>query len=241
MSLDAKFRAEIEKTLNNYERDNTVIDIEEAQTIYALRQMLINITSILKLRQELTEVTEGMTGHFFSFLPFVSDLKKELHNLLMAPDYSLVKLFTAESASLREENEQLRKKLQIIEQQPHDLTISQPPIKDVELYQKIAALEKEFTQTHQMLRLENLQIVQQLQSTQQECSSLQTIQKKLQARAESAEAKVEMLQIAMLEKDTELERLRAENVALKKACGAKSGPENNSSTKPSSYSILYQH
>lgn len=214
MSLETQFRSDLGKVLEHYETSNQFMSLEDAQTITKIKLLLTDCMCLLKLHQKVVEVVQQIPGRFFSFLPFIRDLKRELQNILSLPQYSLTKIFMAESIMLREENTTLRAQLEHFGAQSYQ-TQSMPPVKDLALYQKIETLEKEFMQANQLLRTENAELTQAVAEVNQQNAFLEEINRKLRANAENTETKLKELQIELLEKDAELIKLRAENETLK--------------------------
>lgn len=217
MSLEDNFKECLQKVLSQYEVKQKTIILEEAQAIASIRHLLEEMNSLIKFRQELINIVNKLPGRFFSFLPFVSDLKKELRDMIANPQYSLEILFTYEAANLREENLYLKTKLISLESQSQSNHLTQS-VKDKDLYQKIAVLEKEYAQSNQLLRIENRGLSIQFQQEKSRNSDLQNTINTLQSQVVSAESKIGLLQKELMEKDAEIERLRAENALLKKGC-----------------------
>lgn len=217
MSLEVNFKESILTVLSQYEVKQKTIILEEAQAIASIRQMLEEMNSLIKFRQELINIVNKLPGRFFSFLPFIIDLKKELRNVIVDPRYSLEILFTYEAANLREENLYLKTKLINLESQSQNNHMTQS-VKDKDLYQKITALEKEYAQSNQLLRIENRGLSIQFQQEKSKNTDLQNTINNLQNQVVSAESKIGLLQKELAEKDAEIERLRVENAALKKGC-----------------------
>lgn len=217
MSLEQQLKKSLLMVLSQYEIKQKIITIEEAQTIATLRQLLEEMNSLIKFRQELIHLINKLPGRFFSFFPFVIDLKKELRDVLADPQYSLEALFTYEATILREENLSLKNQLINLESQSHSNHINQSAT-GKDLYQKIAVLEKEYAQSNHLLRIENKELAQQLQQVQNKNNALQKTINSLQTQVVNSESKINLLQKELLERDCEIDRLRAENAVLKKGC-----------------------
>ncbi len=215
MSLEEKFIKDILSVLSCYEIKQQHITIEEAQTITTIRHLASNVLSLIKFRQELIHLIDKIPGRFFSFLPFVIDLRKDLRALMLDPQYSLESFFSYEATILREENRLLKSKLMHFESQSRT-DHKQQSATDDDLYQKIAVLEKQFAQTNQLLRIENRELIQQLQQEQNKNAPLHEAVNNLQSKVVSAESTIGMLQKELLEKEAEFEQLRAENEMLKR-------------------------
>ncbi len=215
MSLEKIFKKSILAALNQYEIKQQHISIDEAQAISNVRQLVDEINSVIRLRQELICIINKLPSRFFSFLPFVIDLRKDLRDVLYDPQYSLDCLFTFEATTLREENDSLRSKLINLEFQSRSDHVQQSAT-DTDLYKKIAVLEKEFAQSNQLLRIENRELIQQFQQTQNKNTVLHETLKNLQSQVGSADSKMVLLQRELSEKNAEIKALRAENEMLKR-------------------------
>ncbi len=215
MSLENNFKNDLTMLLNQYEKDNDAISVEEAQAITSIRIWIAEINSLIKIRQDILNLTERLTSKFFAFLPFVFDLKKELRNFLNEPQYSLMQIVTYEATVLREENIQLKSKLGQLESVSQHNHVYQSATDNV-LSQRIALLEKDFFQSNQLLRNENKQLLLQLNQAQHKNSQLLESIDKLQTKVVNAEARVARLENDLKDKQMEIERLRAENTLLKK-------------------------
>lgn len=213
MTLEVQFKDELAKLLNQYEIKNSHLTIDEAEVITALRSAMINTIGLLKLQQDIIRLAQTLRGKFFSFLPFVSDLKQDILNFLSLPQFALSKLFLAESMMLREENVALKRQLQqLSEKKPDNLV---PIAKDVALYEKVAVLENNLLQANQLLKIENSELTKSLNDLASQNKILEDVNYKLQATVDGSLLKIKQMQNELTEKELVVNKLRAENEHLK--------------------------
>ena len=216
MSLEKNFKEEILSLLNQYEKDHDSISIEEAQIITAVRLYITESASLLKLRHDLIALIEKLPNSILDYIPLVTTLKKTLRSVFTKSQYSLDNVLTFEAEVLREENAELKMKLNLIESKSHSEHLNQS-VTDGSLARRIALLEKELTQSNQLLRTENKELLNKLGQSQRTNTQLQVVMNDLQTKVVSAESTIAGLQNELLKKETEIEMLRAENALLRKA------------------------
>lgn len=216
MGLENNFKDELTGLLSRYEETNDQISLEEAQAIIAIRDGILELNSLIQLRQELMHIIDKLPGKFFDFLPFVDALKKQLRLLLNKPEYSLVNIITCEASLLREENAQLKIKLTQIESSSQHNHYHQSAT-DMGFSHRISMLERDYLQTNQLLRAENKQLLIQLNLAKDTHDQLLESINKMKTQVENSDAKILELQNELEVKQAEIERLCAENALLKKA------------------------
>ena len=87
MSLREKFKKTIESSLREYENISGRISDEDSLTITHIRELLKSNGKLHVLRDNVAEYVNSLAGNFFSFLPFVNDLKKLLTRILNSPEF----------------------------------------------------------------------------------------------------------------------------------------------------------
>lgn len=87
MSLKEKFKKAIESSLREYENIEGRISDEDSLTITHIRELLKSNGKLHVLRDNVAEYVNTLAGNFFSFLPFVNDLKKYLMRVLNTPEF----------------------------------------------------------------------------------------------------------------------------------------------------------
>ncbi len=87
MSLRDKFKKSIESSLREYEHNEGRISDEDSLTITHIRELLKSNGKLHVLRDNVADYVNTLAGHFFSFLPFVNDIKKLLLKILNTSEF----------------------------------------------------------------------------------------------------------------------------------------------------------
>ncbi len=108
MSLREKFKKAIESTLRAYERryeynnGEDGISHEDSLAIAHIKELLKTNDYLDDMRDKIYSYVDTLEGSFFSFLPFVYDLKKVLRNIINSQEFLPIKCIREDFRCLKE-------------------------------------------------------------------------------------------------------------------------------------------
>ncbi len=235
MSLREKFKKSVESVLRQYERsysdDNDTISSYDSLAITHIRELLKSDDYLDDMREKIYSYVNSLEGSFFSFLPFVHDLKKIVKNVLNSHEFLAIKC-------IREDFKCLKEMTLLGSNQNNISASSENYISRIEFLREMKKLEDRLNCEIAHYKGENDELRQQLSDSENTNRILMDENKslknqidaiKLQLQANTPVAKINSdasyYQGIIKQKDDEIKELRAEVNRLKETI---SKLENNS-------------
>ena len=223
MSLREKFKNTIEASLYKYEGFKSSISDEDSIAITHIRELLRGNGDLLELRDTIYAYVDKLSGSFFSFLPFINDLKSNIKNVINTPEFLPIKCVV--------DDYKLLKEMTILKQnQNEDNQLAGNYISRNEYEKGMQQLEEKLREeiTHykgesEELRLQlnaselaNKKIVKENDLLKEQLASI-NLQLQTAINTDSVDIDISKLQIIVKQKDAKINDLNVEIKRLKEA------------------------